>query len=835
MKPVPCILCVIFLFGFTLRGICQGGATPLDTMGRTLTFKDGRWLDPAVKAISPKSKSDTIFRGSINGSPYKLDDLKKQIYPKLLKAAQATLDSLNDPGTGLAAFYQAVFQGDYAGQVNSLKIIINHLTLPAKRDAAIDTGNAVTEKIDGTIKDLLPLSKYTVTSAFIGRSSAVEVKVYGDDLLKKFIQLYFKDCQGSFDKLIKTDGFIASRIELQRLLNEAVALPKINGYVCTGADPARLYKDSIENNILFKWFTAYTCKPDLFWMGGGSFRLTPYSAAVKYDWKKLQLFDRMIAFRIDSVKRCCDMDPVKAEALIRAINTGRKRFKSSGSAILGFKNRADIFTDQAFLNDLFIPVLLPENKTGQGYYSPYKQKFILNYDAARGYTLDQPYVRPAVAENEQILIGVNNITAGKTVIITGTDVTIDDKSKAQAALSDIGTSLAGAYTAISPIGSLGTLLQTNPVPVVPNPAINVQAFQQAVVRPRRVSGGGSTTYITTYEVRIEGIPLLQGKTNREILMTFISNKAPEEQAELTKAVDFFISNCPNVPFAGLSVQDYQAAVTKLTGDFTAFLTYSHDLSDRKQLAVDAGMLYYLIPNFDDAQPFEPLKEAKGTEPKYHTTLSAFDFIKAPKEKDYVITEEVLKPVKPGTTPKTIYDATAADSVKSNMTKGFFKVGKRYFVQVSGGIGISTHDYTQNSAAVSGNQLNITMNNQQVSFLIGLHFYPLKAFNLDNDFLGVKDAWIYHNRRVLKDRFWNHLSLYTGIGIPDPLKNFYGGLSLDLVPGVRVTGGAHFIIYTKYQVTNNVITDQANGFKAVSPFVGLNLDADFVGKLFSLFK
>lgn len=218
--------------------------------------------------------------------------------------------------------------------------------------------------------------------------------------------------------------------------------------------------------------------------------------------------------------------------------------------------------------------------------------------------------------------------------------------------------------------------------------------------------------------------------------------------------------------------------------------------------------------------------AKTTTPVYHTTLSSFARIDAPKQEDYVLTEETAKPAKGA--PKT-GDPSASDSVKVNKIRGIYKVGKYYRFQVSAGLAVSTNDYVLNNAVITNGVLTSTAKDQQASFVIGLHTYFWRLFNIDNTFLGLK------NDRGLESHFLNRISFYTGIGIPDPTKNYYCGLSLDLLPGVKITGGEHFIIYTRYQLNNNFITGQQNVFHGASPFVSLNLDASFIGNLFSLFK
>jgi len=110
--------------------------------------------------------------------------------------------------------------------------------------------------------------------------------------------------------------------------------------------------------------------------------------------------------------------------------------------------------------------------------------------------------------------------------------------------------------------------------------------------------------------------------------------------------------------------------------------------------------------------------------------------------------------------------------------------------------------------------------QQFRMVLGLHTYFGKGLFLQDNHFSIKlPRW----------------SVFTGVGIPKPLDNFYLGAGVDLVPGLKLVTGAHFYKYTKYTFRNDQLLDKVNTYKLAGPFVSLNIDPPSFLKAIGLFK
>jgi hypothetical protein len=153
-----------------------------------------------------------------------------------------------------------------------------------------------------------------------------------------------------------------------------------------------------------------------------------------------------------------------------------------------------------------------------------------------------------------------------------------------------------------------------------------------------------------------------------------------------------------------------------------------------------------------------------------------------------------------------------------------RLGSMKRFAISAGIAVTTTLYYEKSVSTTNGQLAVTNNSNQVGYLVGIHIYPCKYFTIDNSFLGFRNG-----------HFWNRFSFYAGLGLPNPLNEYYGGISLDLVPGFKLIVGEHYYLYTRYQIVNNQIAKQANGVQTAGPFLSISLDPNAFVTLLGLFK
>jgi hypothetical protein len=96
--------------------------------------------------------------------------------------------------------------------------------------------------------------------------------------------------------------------------------------------------------------------------------------------------------------------------------------------------------------------------------------------------------------------------------------------------------------------------------------------------------------------------------------------------------------------------------------------------------------------------------------------------------------------------------------------------------------------------------------QHVRLITGIHWYPWKIDMSSNKFIGNP-----------KDR----ISIFGGIGIPNPLNNLYLGLSYDLIPGLKLSFGGHWTRYNSLEIMNDKIKiEDKYRLKLLLPYIGI---------------
>lgn len=161
--------------------------------------------------------------------------------------------------------------------------------------------------------------------------------------------------------------------------------------------------------------------------------------------------------------------------------------------------------------------------------------------------------------------------------------------------------------------------------------------------------------------------------------------------------------------------------------------------------------------------------------------------------------------------------------KDTVTFGKFsyKTGKIHFIQLSAGLAYTFDKVTTNTLEKTGSQINVTSSSQQYRFYAGVHIYPAGLFMLDG-FVGGKKHWV------------GRLNIMAGVGIPKPIDNIYLGLGYDFGPAIRLSGGVHFHSYTRYQVSNDMVTAETKIYKTSFPFISLGINPASLVKALTLF-
>lgn len=140
----------------------------------------------------------------------------------------------------------------------------------------------------------------------------------------------------------------------------------------------------------------------------------------------------------------------------------------------------------------------------------------------------------------------------------------------------------------------------------------------------------------------------------------------------------------------------------------------------------------------------------------------------------------------------------------------FKTGKIFYIDASAGLGLTVTDYTVPESQASG--LPTTKSGDKLQLTAGINIYPFGYLKVDNRILPSKPYGAIHR-----------LSLYLGVSVSSkPLDNIYTGISYDIVPGIKTIVGGHWFKNTRYQIVNNQVFNQADGYKPTL-FFGLNIE------------
>jgi hypothetical protein len=266
-------------------------------------------------------------------------------------------------------------------------------------------------------------------------------------------------------------------------------------------------------------------------------------------------------------------------------------------------------------------------------------------------------------------------------------------------------------------------------------------------------------------------------------------------------------------------------VKKYVKNFQAYLPLKIDSVKRQLMAelADNSRLYnYLLQRMEDlaASPLPPDQlESKlvSDTPSYSTQVKYLDPTKVP------VTEQYQVSVKSGKDTATV-------------AKGAVNIAKTHFFQLGAGLVFSVNKPDLVTVTGNGSTLNISRDANFAQFVAGIHLYipGFGLYNLDNRFIiHAGRGKTYRKQIGISDL--NRLSLFLGVGIPQPLKNYYTGISADLWPGIRLHTGLHWLWFTKYQVVNNQVTEQRSALDKGSWYIGLNIDPTSLVNLLNIFK
>ncbi len=740
-------------------------------------------------------------------------DIKKEFYDKMALQLDSTLYYI-DNTTELHNFYIALWgktvddgiHNELKGLRDFCKSYCNG-PIPQTVYTYIISPKELAVAIDDIMTTATTQNKTTVDRKF----HQFQVDLLSPDILKTWLLTYYNGLKDQNLLAEITADELRSEMIVIADLNKRIA--KINPVTCNGSNDDITYViNALKNLKLLDDLKDGKFYQKLIWINKGTFKFDPFIADTLYDKTKAAMFNKKVADELD--KTCCLTDLQKIKSLIKAQQTGRDSFLTSTKPIaFGFKNIEDLQNVKGLVNRILIPFSDPD----------WKEKRLLAY-SFDNFSTPKKYKGLAIPDNESLSVGLFNIPSNYDITFTSKNAATADQSKITAAFNGATSSFGDALSSVIGLG-ISFSPPTNPIP---NPAINTPAdyhnsmLNIAVNNFQSISiekiGQGIEYNPNSFRLTVNGIYLeiadYEILNPKSILDKYLKLKLKDKPDILKKAQAFeqpYI-DCGNKPIINFyyKVDSAKKMLKDFINNFKDFALINENretlLSD--DLKNDFKTIGYLAQFSQIFIPKKTYALKTVNIPKLHTQLSSFDETSPPQQITYTVTQSVK------------------GNAKSDTVIGIrsYRIGKRCWVMASAGAAFTFKSYISNEATVSGNQVTINNDYNNARFVAGLHFYPLGLFQMDESFMG------FSSRRAL-----SRLSLFTGLGIPDPLKNFYIGISDDIFPGIHLTVGPQFIRYMHTQIDNDQIYDYASTFKYVGFFTSLTIDPVSLVKMITSFK
>ncbi|UYQ95375.1 hypothetical protein MKQ68_09725 [Chitinophaga horti] len=116
---------------------------------------------------------------------------------------------------------------------------------------------------------------------------------------------------------------------------------------------------------------------------------------------------------------------------------------------------------------------------------------------------------------------------------------------------------------------------------------------------------------------------------------------------------------------------------------------------------------------------------------------------------------------------------------------------------------------------------IKTDREAVSVIAGIHVHLARIDMLEE--------------RWTKENCLSHFSVYLGFDIPNITKHVYPGLSVDVIPGIKLIGGAHFYRHDLFDIRNNKVVDKDTKIRCAGPFMSVAIDPTIALKAFGILK
>lgn len=756
---IPILICLLCIKSF-------GQTTIFNADGKLIKLEHG----------TPDIKSENAALAELNNMARK--DARELLQKKILQ----TLSAISKPNSSSNRFYNNIWPGEITDIINDLTYIKDLLSETNDSDFLRKYDISRILKLKTTAK-CIAQNVYGIDAYTIDRTKKNKVVLTQKNLLNSFlVELYNQtlpdldadlSISNYFDvcKIITNKKNIVDSI-LKQYKNELRKGTEYNLY-CNIQDYQKEFNNFKENSAVSKILKSNWGK-EWFWLRGGESKLNPLDFTTDTYVKNIPEFDIVNAALFNQYIDTLIARHIRSDS-VQKIDEFNKllSLRNNGKDVYSFKGRIDSLLAR---NEASRNVLLNTSTDLNVIEIPQNDSFYaFSVDLGIKFNNSEKNMKAPLHTSETKTIAVYNIGADVKVNIIETDKSIIDRSTFQE-FSDTTFSYLGQIgkivLSLNPyIGMLSNLSVAGPV--------NSVISANKVTESNPSSRGGTLGY---FKITIFGKSkkIADDDNACNKIKKYIKDELTNHCAfDQTIFDEVYVSFCENI------------SEKKIITCFNKYYSiYNNKLLD--QLITDS----LLTANFVNFYINSTIPQTSTLEPQKAPTVRYSSKILYTKSSDDPVKKEV-----------SIYGLKNKDTVW--IEKFSYKVGRNYRFQLSAGVAYTFGNYSQSKADIVNGKISISNNVQQYRFIAGIHVYPFKGLYLqDNRFFG-KPA--------------ERVSIFAGVGIPDPLGNLYTGVSYDLWPGFKLSSGLNIIKQNKYSIENDLITENRLHYKAAGIFAALQID------------
>jgi hypothetical protein len=463
----------------------------------------------------------------------------------------------------------------------------------------------------------------------------------------------------------------------------------------------------------------------------------------------------------------------------------------------GFVRRVDSLKKADWLKQLFTTDLLANKVT-----LPIRHKnsatkdnlVILQYNAG-----SKDYDAPNKLEKfiygkDTLTVVVHNLSKDKTVDIKTPQTEKPNQSRQELALNEFLVPISSLVKVFSPLASTAAKVLA-PIQPGSDKALRGIAIPSAQLARSATSGAG--------DLRMKFIHTEPFSLNRKvedakkiIIQKAFFVKGLRANSEMNELINAFVQQDP----IKLEDNDVKRFAEETLENFKIYL-------ENKLMVLIDGLskphskIRALVRISNRSLPPAAISEHKSTAPELRTEVQ---------------TEKLTKPVQEVNV--NIFEGNKEGKEQREIVRQQFILAKRTKWDVSGGV---AYTYFESFYTITekGNGVPVVEPANHFQFIGALHWYPKGMTKIDDGLWPLKGE---------------RLSIFAGLSFTKPLDNYYGGVSYDIVPGIKIMTGLHLYRNTHYKIINDQVDEKAKGLKFMGPFVSLNIGPATLATLLGLF-